>query len=111
MHYDGKRFRLTENAVNGEVDQGTLFAYRQDGEVLTGTYSGGGVRLGQILGRVREDGSLEFLYQHLNEDGVLRNGRCESVPELLPDGRLRLRESWEWSGASGERGNSVIEEI
>ncbi len=50
-------------------------------------------------------------YQHVNRDGELMTGHCRSTPELLPDGRLRLHESWQWTSGDGSRGESIIEEI
>jgi len=47
---------------------------------------------------------------HVNRGGWLMTGRCESTPEALPDGRLRLRERWQSSG-DGSRGESVVEEV
>jgi hypothetical protein len=38
-------------------------------------------------------------------------GKCRSIPEILPDGRLRLREVWQWTSGDFSRGASVIEEL
>ena len=38
-------------------------------------------------------------------------GECHSVPEILPDGRYRLREKWRWTCGDGSSGESVIEEL
>jgi hypothetical protein len=50
-------------------------------------------------------------YQHVNARGELMTGQCRSTPEVLPDGRLRLRESWQWTSGDGTSGESVVEEI
>ncbi|MFN0123643.1 MAG: hypothetical protein ACKV2V_24340 [Blastocatellia bacterium] len=50
-------------------------------------------------------------YQHVSETGALMTGICHSVPGILPDGRLRLRESWQWTSAPGTAGVSEIEEM
>jgi len=94
--------------VNGE----TLFLYQQPfgDALLTATYVGGGIRLGSITGLVdAATGALRFHYQHVTEAGELRSGYCESTPELLPDGRLRLHERWKWT--DGPAGESVVEEV
>ena len=110
MNYDGRRFRGRSNSPNGEVGGETVFLYRQDGEVLSGDYSGGAIVAGSLLGRVRADGSLEFLYQHLNRDGELMAGRCESTPRRV-DGRLVLAERWKWLTGDRSSGTSEVEEI
>src|SRR5689334_20725460 len=96
-NYDGKTFRPVVNTPNGQVTGETLFRYRQQGDLLTATYEGGGIRAGQSLGLVKEDGSLEFCYHHVTDAGELRSGKCTSTPESLDDGRIRLHEFWQWT--------------
>ncbi len=107
--YDGRVFAVAGNSANGEAGPGTLFRYRQIGSHVWATYEGGGVRLGRLAARCNPAGELRMLYQHLGPSGEFRSGRCRSVPERLPDGRLRLREEWQWDG--GEAGRSVLEEV
>jgi hypothetical protein len=38
-------------------------------------------------------------------------GVCRSTLEVLPDGRYRLHESWQWTCGDCARGESVVEEI
>lgn len=47
---------------------------------------------------------------HINDKGVLQTGICRSVPEVLPDGRIRLHESWQWTSGDGSSGHSVVVE-
>jgi len=37
-------------------------------------------------------------------------GVCRTTPEQLPDGRLRLHETWHWTSGDGSAGSSVLEE-
>jgi hypothetical protein len=111
IDYDGRVFRPVVNAPNGEVTASTEFHYRQAGDLLTATYTGGGIRLGQMVGLVGGDGSLHFHYQHLTDTGELRCGICRGVPERLPDGRLRLHETWQWLSGDRSEGQSVVEEV
>ena len=50
-------------------------------------------------------------YHHVNAAGELMTGVCRSTPELLPDGRVRLHERWQWTSGDGSSGESVIEEV
>lgn len=111
INYDGRRFRSVANSPNGEVSGDTVFDYRQVGTVLSGTYSGGTIVAGQLLGTVADDGGIEMRYHHVGDDGELRAGRCTSTAQLLPDGRVRLHESWQWFSGDQSRGTSVVEEI
>jgi hypothetical protein len=54
---------------------------------------------------------LDARYQHVNTSGELMTGQCKSTPEVLPDGRLRLHESWRWTSGDMSEGRSVVEEV
>ncbi|WP_128544031.1 n-acetylglutamate synthase [Larkinella soli] len=108
--YDGKLFRSVTNTDNGEVDAATTFRYHQENSLVWADYSGGSIVKGFLMAKVGEDGSLDMVYQHLNTDGRFRNGICRSTPEVLPDGRLRLHERWQWTNGDGSSGESIIEE-
>jgi hypothetical protein len=111
MNYDGRKFRPVSNTPNGEVNSETLFHYCQQGDLFTATYAGGGIRHGSMTGFCAAGGELHFCYQHLSDGGQLRSGVCQSRPELLPDGRIRLHERWRWTfGGEGE-GQSMVEEV
>lgn len=111
MNYDGRVFRTCSNSSGGEVGQETLFHYHQRGAVVWATYAGGAVVHGTLLAQADPAGNLEMRYQHISRDGGFKTGRCQSRPEILADGRVRVHERWRWTdGAEGE-GESVIEEI
>lgn len=52
-----------------------------------------------------------FYYQHVNTRKKLRHGECVTTPEWLPDGRLRLYETWRWLDGEGQNGTTVLEEV
>lgn len=110
INYHKKRFKAVSNSETGEVDSKTLFHYSQQGDVLWAVYQGTSIKLGTITGLVKEDGSLEFSYQHVNGEGMIRSGKCTSTPEVLGDGRIKLHEKWSWDG-DDLVGESVIEEV
>lgn len=113
IDYRERLFRAVSTEGQGDVGTDTIFRYEQRDAVLMGTYSGGTVEYGTLIGNVHSDGSLSFLYQHITKSGALKSGQCDSRPEILPGGRIRLHETWQWlSGKNvGERGTSVVEEI
>ncbi len=111
VDYDGRRFRSVENSASGEVGPGTVFAYRQEGDVVSATYEGGGVRSGVLIATADAGRNLDARYAHVNASGGLMTGECRTTPEVLPDGRLRLHEEWRWTSGDGSPGRSVVEEI
>ncbi len=109
--YNDRYFIPQRNSENGEVGVATLFHYRQQGGIVWATYEGGAVLFGTLIAKLLSDGALDMRYQHVNVRGELMTGRCRSTPELLPDGRLRLYESWQWTSGDQSTGESIVEEI
>jgi len=75
------------------------------------SYAGGDIRHGMLLARADCFGLLDMRYQLLYQNGLLLTGTCQTVPEVLPDGRLRLHETWQWTSGDFSRGESVLEEV
>ncbi|HSF54234.1 MAG TPA: hypothetical protein VLA71_10795, partial [Algoriphagus sp.] len=96
---------------NGETSAETIFHYLQEGNILTSTYSGGKIKTGHLIGLVDENGQIEMRYHQVNTSGELMTGICRSVPELLPNGKIQLHESWQWTSGDQSKGNSILEEI
>jgi hypothetical protein len=111
INYNGKRFVSIANTKNGEVSSKTFFEYTQEGNILSASYSGGEIVKGFLIGIVEENGCLNFRYNHVNTSNEIRGGQCYSTPELLPDGRIRLHESWKWLDNEQTEGKSTIEEV
>ncbi|RFU61060.1 n-acetylglutamate synthase [Peribacillus glennii] len=111
MNYNGRKFVSVENTENGEVSAKTFFNYKQEGNILSATYSGGEIVKGTLIGIVQENGSLLFRYNHVNRKNEIRGGQCCSTPTILSDGRLRLHERWKWTDRDQSEGESIIEEV
>lgn len=111
INYDNRRFISVQNSASGEVGAETVFYYHQDGDVVWAEYSGGEIVRGSLIAKCDQAGNLDMRYQHLNRQGGLMTGKCLSTPEILPDGRIRLYEKWQWTSGDRSEGESVIEEI
>ena len=111
MNYHNKKFRPVSNTPNGETSEETIFHYKQEGNILTCTYSGGQIKSGQLIGLVDPEGNIDMRYHQINTKGELMTGICQSTPEILSDGRIRLHESWQWTSGDRSEGNSVLEEM
>jgi hypothetical protein len=109
--YDGRTFRSVMNSDSGEVSAATVFHYHQQGRIVWAEYSGGELVPGMLLALANANGCLDLRYQHVNSGGELMTGVCRSTPELLLDGRYRLREYWRWTCGSESSVESVIEEV
>lgn len=111
MDYHLKLFRPVQTSENGEVDSETIFRYHQTGNILTCTYRGKNIETGHLIGLVNEEGIIDMRYHQVNLAGELMTGICISRPEILPDGRIRLYESWRWTSGDHSEGQSVLEEV
>ncbi|NRD81125.1 n-acetylglutamate synthase [Bacillus sp. BRMEA1] len=111
INYNGRKFVSIENKANGEVSSKTIFEYKQEGNILSATYSGGEIVKGTLIGIVKDNSSLQFRYNHVNTRNEIRGGQCYSTPETLPDGRIRLHEKWKWTDTDQSEGESIIEEV
>ncbi|MEU1645045.1 hypothetical protein ABZ422_09730 [Micromonospora zamorensis] len=106
---DGRRFRAVADVVAGEVGTQTVFAYHERAGEVWAEYAGGSIRRGHLVG-TRTGDRLDFRYVQLNTDGQTSSGHCVSEVSVLPDGRVRLHETWSWESRAGS-GSSVVEEV
>lgn len=111
INYNGKVFISVSNSGNGEVDNETTFYYYQEGDIVRAEYFGGQIKKGMLIAKVDEESNLDMRYQHINLSGEIMTGECISKPELLSDGRIRLKEKWEWTSGDYSKGESIIEEV
>ena len=111
IYYGGRIFRPVRTEGASETTSETIFIYQQDHDLVTATYSGGEIAFGQLIGLIQRDGSLDLRYHHRNKSDVLMTGKCFTVPEVLPSGKLRLHETWEWTSPNKSSGTSTLEEF
>lgn len=105
---DGLVFAPVADQAPGQVGRETRFEYHErDGRVWA-EYSGGDVVTGYLVGTRAAD-TVDFRYVQLRTDGTTAAGHCVSVVTQLPDGRLRLEETWAWESQEGS-GTSTVEQ-
>lgn len=107
ISYDGRRF----SPVAEEPHAVPVAHYHQAGDLIWGEFSGGEARRGTLVGTSDDAGEIRFAYCMVLDDGRIVTGLCHSVPEMLPDGRIRLAETWERYGSDASSGVSVLEEL
>lgn len=111
INYDGRRFTSIQNSGTGEVGSETAFHYHQRDNIVWAEYSGGEIAYGHLIAICDENGQLDMRYHHVNSSGEIMTGTCQSTPEILPDGRIRLHEKWQWTSGDLTSGESIIEEL
>lgn len=110
-NYNNRVFKSVANSSSGDVNEQTTFQYQQSGNIVTASYSGGNIITGSLIALVNSAGILDMRYQHINLQQQLMTGTCTSTPELLPNGKIRLHEKWQWTCGDRCYGESIIEEI
>lgn len=109
LHLHDRRFTALAND-HGVSGTGTVFHYRVEGAVVTGTYQGGAIATGTLVGSVTGANTVKLLYQCITREGELLAGWSEGVVQVVEDGRTRLDFTWGWlSGAEGGGISSYIE--
>jgi hypothetical protein len=111
INYNNKVFVPLSNSENGEVDLAMRFVYQQTGNIVTSTYAGGRIRSGHLIALVDERGNLDMRYHQVNNKGEITTGICQSTPEQLPGGKIRMHEKWQWTSGDCSEGESLLEEL
>lgn len=109
--YHNKKFKPVSSSDNSETSEATVFLYQQIGDIVISEYKGGKIVYGHLIAKVDAEGKLEMRYHQINAAGELMTGICESIPEILPNGKIRLHESWQWTSGDKSKGTSILEEI
>lgn len=111
INYNNRFFSSVFNTKNGEVSSATTFQYHQNENMIWAEYSGGDIVKGFLIGTRDDKSNLHFTYQHINESGEIRTGKCSSKPDILSNGKIRLLEQWQWTNGDTSTGQSIIQEI
>ena len=111
INYNNKSFSPISTSKNSEVSSETIFTYKQKGNVITSDYSGGKIEKGHLIGIVDALGNITMSYHQISIEGHLMTGTCHSKPEILPNGKIKLHENWQWTSGDMSKGSSILIEI
>lgn len=68
------------------------------------------IKKGHLIGLVDENGNIAMRYHQVNQNDEMMTGICQSKPEIMENGKIRLYECWEWTSGDKSKGESIIEE-
>lgn len=108
---NNRNFRTQSNSGNGEVSEDTTFQYKQSNDIISADYYGGDIIKGNLIGKVIDNKYLDFAYHHININGEIMTGLCQSYPDILDTGKMVLREYWQWTCKDKSKGESILIEI
>lgn len=105
-----KKFITTENK-NGLSSSETIFAYFQKGNTITGTYQGGEIKEGFVVGKQVSDTEIELLFQCITSTGDLKAGTSQGIISTDSEGKLLLNFTWQWLNGDQSSGTSSYIEL
>lgn len=106
----GKRFVTTGNP-HGVSGADTVFEYHVDGDQIRGTYAGGRVVTGYVVGKVTGADTIATLYQCITTEGELMAGWGRGRVSRNDDGLVELFFEWAWFTGDQSGGTSAYVEI
>jgi len=87
-----------------------VFHYQVEDGAIVGTYAGGRVGRGNLIGRATGPDTIELLYHCVTTDGELLAGWSRGSVGANADGRTTLLFEWGWlAGAQGGGESHYIE--
>ncbi len=110
MNLNDKKFITIENR-SGLSTFETVFHYFQDGTTITGTYKGGAIQEGFIVGKQTEPSKIELLFQCLTTENELKVGQSIGVISTTKNGKLKLTFDWSWLNGDLSQGTSQYVEV
>ncbi len=106
MNLKGKRFRAQSNSTGGTVNTDTEMHFTEDGDVILGTYRGGSILQGQVMGRWTGEMRMEMCYHCLTRSDAIQAGRAKASFDRTSDGRLAMALNWQWLTGDRTKGQS-----
>ena len=106
---DGVEMRPVDDLSQGLITSSTLFTFAESRSIVSAKYAGGRILLGYLIGK-RTSSGIEFSYVQTDETGRIDTGQSRCDLAVLPDGRVRLVEHFQWASREGE-GVNVLEEV
>lgn len=106
MNLAGTTFRAVSNSSTGSLNTETEMRFTADEEIVIGTYSGGTIVAGHILGKRVSESELEMLYQGATVSGQVQAGKAHASFALDADGQVHMHLDWQWLTGDQSNGQS-----
>lgn len=102
--------RTISTSDESEVSQSTIIKFQQNGRTIAGSYSGGKIVYGFLVGKYTDRLRGEFRYVQIADNGLIDAGKSTFVLEVSGHEVVRLIECYEWTSRIG-MGVNVFEKI
>lgn len=111
FHYHKKVFRPLSQSGQGLADSDVLYHFQQSNNRVWGTFKGGQISYGHLLGLCQKDGSIKLHFQYLTRYAALLSGSGLIKPTRLRRGHLKLGMNWKFFHPPQEEGILIMKEL
>lgn len=102
--------RTISTSDESEVSQATIIKFQQQGRTIAGSFSGGPIIYGFLVGKFVDRLRGEFRYVQIGDNGLIDSGKSNFVLEVSGQEVVRLIECYEWTSRVG-MGVNVFERV
>ena len=106
MKLTGLAFRAVGNSKNGSLNTDTVMHFTSDDGLIIGTYSGGTIVAGHVLGKRLGESEIELLYQGATTTHQVQAGKAHATFRPNADGRMSMYLEWQWLTGDQSSGQS-----
>lgn len=106
MNLSGMTFRAIANPENGSLNSETEMRFTSDDGIVIGSYGGGTIAAGHVLGKHVGESELEMLYQGATTSGEIAAGKAHARFALDEEDRMRMYLDWQWLTGDQSEGRS-----
>jgi outer membrane lipoprotein SlyB len=106
MNLTGTIFRAISNSKHGSINTETEMRFTSDEQIVIGSYGGGNVTTGHVIGKRIGDAEIEMLYHSANVAGDIQAGKAHGRFAMDEEGRMHLYLDWQWLTGDGSVGQS-----
>ncbi|MEO8424036.1 MAG: hypothetical protein ABI595_09000 [Actinomycetota bacterium] len=106
MNLSGMTFRAVSNSKNGSLNTETEMRFTSDDGIVVGSYGGGTIAAGHVLGKHVGESELEMLYQGATTSGDVEAGTAHATFALDEDHTMRMYLDWRWLTGDRSSGRS-----
>ena len=106
MNLAGTTFRAVSNSKNGSLNSETEMRFTSDESFVIGSYSGGTIVEGHVLGKWVGESAMEMLYQGATVNGQVQAGRAQARFAKDADDQIHMYLDWQWLTGDQSKGQS-----
>lgn len=106
MNLAGTTFRAVANSENGSLNTETEMRFTSDDGIVVGTYSGGTIAAGHVLGKRLGESEVEMVYQGATTGGDVQAGTARARFAVDEDDRMHMSLDWQWLTGDRSEGRS-----